>query len=192
MFIWEYHNLDCWRRLEGVMVSVSASTSFLSCPSTRSTVGDPRCCFHLSFEYFNFVTNTTANTITNTKAIKKRSNLVPGPPTFDWFFICSSYLTIKFLFMVTVTLQIQMQYKHEHTSKVQAQEVLFPFILRIFQCDGQLSVTSATISPESSVMCIAKCSQRLKEKLSEISGKKNKQWQFPKQIHKMKDLCFKR
>ena len=54
----------------------------------------------------------------------------------------------------------------------QAQQVLFPFILRIFQCDGQLSVISATLSPESSVMCIAKCSQRLKEKLSEISDKK--------------------
>ena len=93
------------------MVLVSASTSFLSCPSTRSTVGGSKVLFPLILRIFQFCHKYKYKYYQKYKSNKKAVELGPwyGPPMFDWSFICSSYLTIKILFMGTNTLLIQMQ-----------------------------------------------------------------------------------
>ena len=172
------------------MVPVSASTSFLSCPSTRSTVGGSKVLFPLILRIFQFCHKYNCKYYHKYKSNKKRSNVVPGPPTFDWFFICSSYLTIKFLFMVTVTLRIQMQTRaHIQRSSAGGVVSIYPSNISMrWTAFCHLCNTIARVL--SYVHC--KMQSKVKGEVIRDFWQKNKQWRFPKRIHTMKDLCFKR
>ena len=177
------------------MVPVSASTSFLSCPSTRSNVGGSKVLFPLILRIFQFCHKYKCKYYHKYKYKSIKKKVERGPPAFDVFF-CLLFLLNHTNFVYGHSYKekyiYKYKHKHEHTSKIQAQEVLFPVILRIFQCDGQLSVASATISPKSSVMCIAKMQSKVKGEVIRDFWQNNKQCQFPKQIHTMKELCLKR
>ena len=92
------------------MVPVSASTSFLSCPSTRSTVGGSKVLFPLILRIFQFCHKYKCKYYHKYKSNKKTVERGPRSPHVRLIFICCfMYLTINILFMVTVTLRIQMQ-----------------------------------------------------------------------------------
>ena len=157
------------------MVPVSASTSFLSCPSTRSTVGGSKVLFPLILRIFQFCHKYKCKYYHKYKYKSNKKGLNVVLPRSTFFFVCCSYLTIQISFMVTVTKKSTFTNTNTNTSthpKFEHRRCCFQLSFEYFNAMDSFLSPLQQYHQSPQLCALQKCSQRLKEKLSEISGKK--------------------
>ena len=110
------------------------------------------------------------------------------------FFVCCSYLTIQISFMVTVTKKSTFTNTNTNTSthpKFEHRRCCFQLSFEYFNAMDSFLSPLQQYHQSPQLCALQKCSQRLKEKLSEISGKKTSNANFPNKYIQWKNYVWK-